>query len=113
MHPHPGESSPRSCSPRSAREGRLCLNEGRLPVPDGPDDLSGQASFRDQLLKIEPCRHPGISHHARIAELKQLEHDLSQLGTLGKDLDPAECDPSGICGVISLEGEQIANREGP
>ena len=42
-----------------------------------------------------------------------LEHDLSQLGTLGKDLDPAECDPSGICGVISLEGEQIANREGP
>jgi MerR family transcriptional regulator, copper efflux regulator len=40
---------------------------------------------------------------ARIRELRQLERDLAQLGTVGKDLDPAQCDPSGICGVISLE----------
>jgi|SRR5215204_5439260 len=39
---------------------------------------------------------------ARIRELRQLELDLAQLGTAGKDLDPAQCDPSGICGVISL-----------
>jgi hypothetical protein len=29
-----------------------------------------------------------------------LDHPV---GLFGKDLDPAECDPSGICGVISLE----------
>jgi hypothetical protein len=40
---------------------------------------------------------------ALIGELKQLERDLTQLGTLGKDLDPAACDPAGICGVIALE----------
>jgi hypothetical protein len=32
-----------------------------------------------------------------------LEGDLTHLGAQGKDLDPAECNPSGICGVISLE----------
>ena len=40
---------------------------------------------------------------ARIRELSQLERDLALLGTAGKGLDPAQCDPSGICGVISLE----------
>jgi MerR family transcriptional regulator, mercuric resistance operon regulatory protein len=58
-----------------------------------------------------PCRHVlGLLEQrraevaARRRELEQLERDLTQLGALGKDLDPAECDPSGICGVISLEG---------
>jgi hypothetical protein len=40
---------------------------------------------------------------ARIRELRQLECDLAELGTAGKELDPARCDPSGICGVLSLE----------
>jgi hypothetical protein len=35
---------------------------------------------------------------ARMRERKQLERDLTHLGAQGKDLDPAECDPSGIAG---------------
>jgi hypothetical protein len=40
---------------------------------------------------------------ARIRELKQLERDLANLEKVGENLDPAQCDPSGICGVIALE----------
>ena len=40
---------------------------------------------------------------ARIRELRQLERDLAELGSAGKGLDPEQCDPSGICGVISLQ----------
>jgi hypothetical protein len=40
---------------------------------------------------------------ARLRELRQLERDLAELGTAGEDLDPAQCDPSSICGVISLD----------
>jgi DNA-binding transcriptional MerR regulator len=68
-----------------------------------------------QILRIRddgtaPCQHVLILLEqrraevaARIRELRQLERDLAQLGTVGKDLDPAQCDPSGICGVITLE----------
>jgi DNA-binding transcriptional MerR regulator len=61
---------------------------------------SGSAPCRHVLSLLERRR---AEVAARIRELKQLEHDLTQLGTQGKDLDPAKCDPSGICGVISLE----------
>ena len=61
---------------------------------------SGSAPCRHVLSLLERRR---AEIAARIDELKQLEHDLTQLGRLGKDLDPAKCDPSGICGVISLE----------
>ena len=61
---------------------------------------SGSAPCRHVLSLLERRR---AEVAARIHELKQLERDLTQLGTQGKDLDPAECDSSGICGVISLE----------
>jgi DNA-binding transcriptional MerR regulator len=61
---------------------------------------SGNAPCR-HVLSLLDRRQAEVA--ALIGELKQLERDLTQLGTLGKDLDPAECDPSGICGVISLE----------
>jgi DNA-binding transcriptional MerR regulator len=61
---------------------------------------SGRAPCRHVVSLLEQRR---AEIAARIRELSQLEHDLAELGTAGKDLDPAQCDPSGICGVISLE----------
>jgi DNA-binding transcriptional MerR regulator len=67
-----------------------------------------------EILRIRdsgsaPCQHVlGLLEQrraevaARIRELRQLERDLAQLATAGEDLDPAQCDPSGICGVISM-----------
>jgi MerR family copper efflux transcriptional regulator len=69
------------------------------------------AEIRDVIRIREggtpPCRHVVdlIERHrtevrARIAELQRLEHDLAKLAQTGARLDPAECDPSGICAVI-------------
>ena len=58
---------------------------------------SGRAPCR-HVISLLQQRRAEIA--ARIRELSQLERDLAQLGTAGKDLDPAQCDPSGICGVI-------------
>lgn len=60
---------------------------------------SGTAPCRHVLSLVEQRR---AEVAARIRELKQLERDLVQLATVGKAVDPAGCDPSGICGVISL-----------
>lgn len=38
----------------------------------------------------------------RIAELRALEQDLDRITEVAERIDPADCDPSGICGVISL-----------
>ena len=40
---------------------------------------------------------------ARIRELQRLEQELTQLAERGARLDPAECDPAGICRVIPSE----------
>jgi DNA-binding transcriptional MerR regulator len=40
---------------------------------------------------------------ARIRELQRLEQELSDLAERGARLDPAECDPAGICRVIPSE----------
>jgi MerR family copper efflux transcriptional regulator len=68
-----------------------------------------------QILQIRddgaaPCRHVltlverrRAEVADRIRELRRLERELAQLARQGEILDPAECDPSGICGVISLE----------
>ena len=68
-----------------------------------------------EILRIRdsgnaPCRHVvslldqrRAEVAARIRELRQLERDLAELGTAGNDLDPAQCDPSGISGVIALQ----------
>ena len=61
---------------------------------------SGSAPCRHVVSLLEQRR---AQVAARIRELRQLEHDLAELGTAGKDLDPAQCDPRGICDVISLE----------
>src|SRR5438034_5325261 len=41
--------------------------------------------------------------HSRITELQQLERDLMQLAEQGAGLDPAECDPAGICKIMPSE----------
>jgi MerR family copper efflux transcriptional regulator len=68
-----------------------------------------------QILQIRddgtaPCRHVVALVERRRAEvadrirqLRRLERELAQLARQGEALDPAECDPSGICGVISLQ----------
>jgi MerR family copper efflux transcriptional regulator len=78
-----------------------------------------------EILRIRdsgspPCRHVvslldqrRAEVAARIRELRQLERDLAQLGVAGRDLDPARCDPFGICGVISLEGMPAKAVSGP
>ena len=43
-------------------------------------------------------RHAEV--RARIAELKSLERELTQLHERAKRLEPRDCDPSGICHVI-------------
>jgi DNA-binding transcriptional MerR regulator len=54
-----------------------------------------------------PCRHVVdlIERHRtdlnrRIRELQRLERELAQLAGRGARLNPAECDPAGICKVI-------------
>jgi DNA-binding transcriptional MerR regulator len=57
-----------------------------------------------------PCSHVVdlIERHragvrARIRELQRLEQDLTRLAERGARLDPAECDPAGVCKIISTE----------
>lgn len=76
-----------------------------------------------EILRIRdrgnaPCQHVValIEHRraevaVRIRELKQLERDLTALGARGEALDPAECDASGICEVISGD-RQHPGRDG-
>jgi DNA-binding transcriptional MerR regulator len=57
-----------------------------------------------------PCRHVlGLIERrraevqARIRELQRLEQELAHLTEQSAQLDPAECDPAGICKVIPTE----------
>lgn len=57
-----------------------------------------------------PCSHVValLERHraeirARIHELQRLEKDLTQLAERGSRINPAECDPSGICKVIPID----------
>jgi DNA-binding transcriptional MerR regulator len=57
-----------------------------------------------------PCAHvlELIEHHraevrTRIRQLQQLELDLALLAEQGATVDPAECDPAGICKVIPID----------
>jgi DNA-binding transcriptional MerR regulator len=57
-----------------------------------------------------PCAHvlEVIKRHrtevrARIRQLQQLERDLARVAEQGAKVDPAECDPSGICSVIPFD----------
>jgi MerR family copper efflux transcriptional regulator len=62
-----------------------------------------------------PCAHvlELIERHrtevrARIRELQQLESELALLAEQGATVDPAECDPSGICKVIAVGTPTLA-----
>jgi MerR family transcriptional regulator, copper efflux regulator len=62
-----------------------------------------------------PCEHVVdlIERHradvvARISQLRRLEQDLAALAAHGAELDPADCDPSGICKVIPIEASRTA-----
>jgi DNA-binding transcriptional MerR regulator len=57
-----------------------------------------------------PCAHvlDVIKRHrtqvrARIRQLQQLERDLARVAEHGAQVDPAKCDPSGICTVIPID----------
>jgi DNA-binding transcriptional MerR regulator len=57
-----------------------------------------------------PCRHVlGLIERrraevqARIRELQRLEQELAHLAEHSAHLDPAECDPAGVCRVIPSE----------
>jgi DNA-binding transcriptional MerR regulator len=57
-----------------------------------------------------PCTHVVqlIERHreevqSRIRELQKLERDLSRLAEHGASVNPAECDPAGVCKVIPSE----------
>jgi MerR family copper efflux transcriptional regulator len=73
------------------------------------------AEIRDVIRIREggspPCSHVVdlIERHraeirARMRELQQLEQDLAHLARAGAQLNPAECDPAGICKVIPTDG---------
>lgn len=40
---------------------------------------------------------------SRIRELQQLERDLAVVAEQGAGLDPADCDPAGVCKIIPCE----------
>jgi MerR family copper efflux transcriptional regulator len=63
-----------------------------------------------------PCAHvlELIERHraevrARIRQLEQLELDLAQLAEQGATVDPAECDPAGICNVIPTKDSAVSS----
>jgi MerR family copper efflux transcriptional regulator len=60
-----------------------------------------------------PCRHVRelvdrrrAEVRARVEELRQLEEDLDRVSDMAAGLDPADCDPSGICAAIPIEVRQ-------
>src|SRR5215831_7375211 len=66
-----------------------------------------------------PCSHvlELIERHraevrARIRELRQLEGDLALLAEQGSNVEPAECDPTGICKVIPTETSALVQPAG-
>jgi MerR family transcriptional regulator, copper efflux regulator len=62
-----------------------------------------------------PCRHVQelvdrrrAEVRARIVELRRLEADLARVSRAAAALDPADCDPSGICAAIPIEPQPRA-----
>ncbi len=82
---------------RSAQAVGLSIAEIRQIV--GLRDV-GTAPCAHVLELIERRR---AEVRSRIRELQQLESDLGRLAEEGAGLDPAECDPAGICRIIPSE----------
>lgn len=62
-----------------------------------------------------PCAHvlELIERHraevrARIRELQRLEQDLGLIAEQGARVEPAECDPAGICKIIPAEAPEVS-----
>lgn len=71
---------------------------------------SGAAPCTHLLQLIESRR---AEVHSRIRELQQLERDLTRLAEQGAELDPAECNPEGVCKIIPSEGASRSQQSGP
>ena len=91
------EALPRLGFIRAAQAVGLSLAEIRevIAIRDG-----GRAPCQHVLELVERRR---TEVRARIAELRRLEEDLSRVSQAAAALDPAACDPSGICGAIPAE----------
>ena len=64
-----------------------------------------------------PCRHVRelvdrrrAEVRTKIAELRRLAEDLDRVSKMAAGLDPARCDPSGICQAIPLDVRQPTMR---
>jgi DNA-binding transcriptional MerR regulator len=62
-----------------------------------------------------PCVHvlELIEQHradvrARIRQLQQLERELALIAEQGRTVDPAECDPAGICKLIPTDASAVS-----
>jgi DNA-binding transcriptional MerR regulator len=88
---------PRLAFIRAAQAVGLSLAEIRevLAIRDG-----GNAPCEHVVDLIERHRAEVV---ARISELQGLEQELAAVAAHGAELDPADCDPSGICKVIPIE----------
>ena len=75
------------------------LTVGEIRDVIGIRDL-GRAPCAHVLELIERRRDEVRS---RIRELQQLERDLTVIAEQGAGLDPADCDPAGICKIIPSE----------
>ena len=92
-----GEALPRLAFVRAAQAIGLSVSEVREVI-----------GIRDR--GTPPCAHvlELIERHraevrAHIRQLQQLESELALLAKQGARVDPAECDPAGICKVIRTE----------
>ena len=72
------------------------LSVGEIRDVIGIRDL-GSAPCAHVLELIERRR---AEVRSRISELQQLERELTQLAERAADVDPADCDPAGICKII-------------
>ncbi|MEO6350955.1 MAG: heavy metal-responsive transcriptional regulator [Candidatus Limnocylindrales bacterium] len=92
-----GETLNRLAFIRAAQSVGLTLAEIRdvMAIRDG-----GRAPCQ-HVQEIVDRRRAEV--RTRIADLRRLEADLARVSRAAAALDPAECEPSGICGAIPAE----------
>jgi DNA-binding transcriptional MerR regulator len=97
-----GDTLPRLAFIRAAQAIGLSVAEIRevIDIRDG-----GAAPCAHVLELIERHR---AEVRATIRQLQQLELDLALLADQGATVDPAECDPAGICKVIPIDASAVS-----
>jgi MerR family transcriptional regulator, copper efflux regulator len=95
---------PRLAFIRAAQAVGLTVAEIRevIGIRDG-----GRAPCAHVLALLERRR---AEVQARIRELQQLERELTLLAQHGATVDPARCDPAGICEIIPAEAGPVSVR---